>query len=420
MALASASTTAFKYDYSEVLKLTDKNGYTMAKTYVDSITEKAESIIKENNLMLFTGLDPNFTTQDNLISMVAKEIQKSSYKIMDYNVELVRKKFNVRLEDTYLSMSGGFALNCPTNTHLLKKFKFKGFLAVPPVSDCGISLGIGLYSFYRGIGGRFEFKFERAYYGNLNKDFKEVIEVDLYKPHIKLVSEINPEQFIKDLTEYPIVWINDRSEIGPRALGNRSILGDPTNIKTKDYLNVIKKREWWRPVAPIVLEEHVGYYFDRNDTSPYMLQVYDVKQDMLDKLPAILHIDNTARIQTINSQTNPTLYKLIKYFGENKGVNVICNTSLNDAGEPIIDSISQALNFALRKNIKVVYANEMRIELHNHHEFRESNPEKRDLTEFQLFNSEERKKMLQNLNKFNLSPEEYTCYIEKQALISRI
>ncbi|WP_409161741.1 carbamoyltransferase C-terminal domain-containing protein [Pectobacterium sp. B2J-2] len=167
--------------------------------------------------------------------------------------------------------------------------------------------------------------------------------------HIGSISNIDYNQVASDLCEGPIVWVSGKSEIGPRALGHRSLLIDPRYQKSKDQLNKIKQREWWRPVAPIVLEEFMSDWFVDGFPSPYMLHAFHIHPDKKENVKAIAHLDGTARIQSLSLVQNKELYYVIKAFFKKTGIPMIGNTSLNDKGEPIIESFSQALDFALRK-----------------------------------------------------------------------
>lgn len=147
----------------------------------------------------------------------------------------------------------------------------------------------------------------------------------------------------------PIVWYDGQSESGPRALGHRSIIADPRSIRNKDLINLYKQRQWWRPVAPIILEDFLEEWFENAYPSPYMLNNFVIRQEKKELVPAILHLDLTARVQTINQESDEALYHVIQNFYERTGIPIVCNTSLNDRGEPIIETVEQAFNFALRK-----------------------------------------------------------------------
>lgn len=139
-------------------------------------------------------------------------------------------------------------------------------------------------------------------------------------------------------------WYQGRSEWGPRALGNRSILADPTNPNMKDIINAkIKRRESFRPFAPTVLKPAVGTYFEQDVFSPFMMHVVKVRPEWQDRLPAITHVDGTGRLQSIERTTNPMYYDLIESFGRLSGVPIVLNTSFNE-NEPIVDTPEQAKN----------------------------------------------------------------------------
>ena len=139
-------------------------------------------------------------------------------------------------------------------------------------------------------------------------------------------------------------WFQDRVEFGPRALGARSILADPTRPDMKDLLNqYVKHREDFRPFAPSVLEERAPEFFTHCSYSPFMLFVYPVEPEKRDKVPAITHVDGTARVQTVSSDINPRYYRLIQAFEKRRGVPLVLNTSFNVMGEPIVNTPAEAV-----------------------------------------------------------------------------
>jgi carbamoyltransferase len=133
-----------------------------------------------------------------------------------------------------------------------------------------------------------------------------------------------------------IGWFQGRMEFGPRALGARSILASPLEASMQQRLNQIKDREDFRPVAPVVLEEEAAEWFVDAGVSPFMTFVYDVRPDKADRIPAVRHVDDTARIQTINRSQNPPYYELLRAFARRSGVPVLINTSFNTRGEPVV------------------------------------------------------------------------------------
>jgi hypothetical protein len=231
------------------------------------------------------------------------------------------------------------------------------------VDDSGQSLGIALGTFYRRCGTDFDFRFPGPYLGHDAADLTASLA-----DFTDFVAEVTPadsRQVVKDLRAGPVVWVEGRAELGPRALGHRSILADPTSLEAKDELNRLKQREWWRPVAPVIREEDRDDWFESARVSPYMLETFLVRRDREHLVPAIAHLDRSARIQTVNREQNPALYDVLTAFAEDTGVPILCNTSLNDKGEPIIDTIPQAVNFCLRKRVPVAYVNGNRVVFRN-------------------------------------------------------
>ncbi|MNW49358.1 Decarbamoylnovobiocin carbamoyltransferase [compost metagenome] len=379
MALCSASTSQALFENENIEVITTKSRLESVE-YIKQLYDKVKSFTSKEIGTLFSGYDPRFTIEENNISMVMKKIQKLSCQMMDYNIDKIIEQYDIQTSDAYLAMSGGFSLNCPTNSHLMRKYKFKSFVAPPCVSDTGQSLGIALYAFFKKKR-NFDFKMEHAYYGDRDLNLKDLLINEEYVQFINQVSEFNAEQAARDIQDSPIAWFDGAAEVGPRALGNRSLLSDPRTQLAKDSLNKIKDRQWWRPVAPIVLEEDIDEWFEDAHPSPFMLHTFKIKERVQDLIPAVAHLDGTARVQTIDKSTSlQKLYKLIEAYKEQTGVPIICNTSLNDKGEPVINKIEEVLNFALRKGIKVVYVNGTRIQLHNSELYKQDKPHPRPVS----------------------------------------
>lgn len=358
MALASATDCKLKEKkmYDESIDFSYPNYDKAYKVYDD--------IFKNLTIDDVENYNEQFDLRDNLISAGMKEIVNISLTMMELEIEKVLQRYGLDSKDVYLSFSGGFGLNCPTNSYLMNKYGFKGFLGAPCMDDSGQALGIGLYNFYMGNNKKINFKLKHAFYGDSNDNVKECIDWYYKRNYIKSVDAFSEDVFVNDLKKDVIVWVDSNAEIGPRALGHRSLIGDPTRIETKDRLNEIKQRQFWRPVAPIILKEHVDDWFIKGIESPYMLQTAIVKKEKRKEVPAILHYDNSARLQTIdNIEETFSLYNAIQKFYEKTGVPIVCNTSLNDRGEPIIHSAFNAIRFAIKKKIAVVYINNTRIEL---------------------------------------------------------
>ena len=236
-----------------------------------------------------------------------------------------------------LCLAGGVALNCVMNARLRDKGPFKEIWVQPAAGDAGTALGGALLidAQKRSTSPR-SFTMDHAFLGPAYSD--EEIEQFLrwsklpYR-HAKHLTDEVADMLVQDKI---IGWFQHRLEFGPRALGGRSILASPLHSSMQVRLNEIKDREDFRPVAPVVLEEEASSWFANAAKSPFMLFVYDVLPEKAEYIPAVRHVDGTARIQTINRQQHPLYYDLIKAFQMRTGIPVLVNTSFNTRGEPIV------------------------------------------------------------------------------------
>jgi len=259
-----------------------------------------------------------------------------------------------RVETPNLCYAGGVALNCVANRRILDRAGFQNVFIVPAASDCGVSLGCALYGHLNVLALR-RARFEYSDY--LGRSYTEnEIELALRAAAeaapivVQKSADIAPAA-AKALAAGQIVgWFQGGSEFGPRALGNRSILCDPRNPEMKAILNArVKFREAFRPFAPSVTEEASARFFDVA-YSPYMLLSANVRPEVKPLIPAVTHVDGTARIQTVNSAQNPRYHRLLSAFGALTGVPVLLNTSFNN-NEPIVETPGDALNCFLHTGI---------------------------------------------------------------------
>lgn len=236
-----------------------------------------------------------------------------------------------------LCLAGGVALNCVMNARLRDRGPFKDIWVQPAAGDAGTALGAAMWvdAQERPTSSR-TFLMDHAFLGPEYSD--EEIEQFLRWSKLPYRRSDNLAAEVADLlTQDKVVgWFQGRMEFGPRALGARSILASPLHASMQARLNEIKDREDFRPVAPVVLEEEAENWFARARKSPFMLFVYDVLPERAERIPAVRHVDGTARIQTINCEQHPLYYDLLKAFQQRTGVPVLVNTSFNTRGEPIV------------------------------------------------------------------------------------
>jgi carbamoyltransferase len=234
-------------------------------------------------------------------------------------------------------MAGGVALNCVMNGRVRDEGPFEQVWVQPASSDAGTALGAALWvdAHERGLPRR-AYSMEHAFLGPAFDD-AEIEEFLRWTkaPYTKIgqVAEETAELLVEDKV---IGWFQGRMEFGPRALGTRSILASPIHAEMQARLNDIKDREDFRPVAPVVLEEDAAEWFQGAAVSPFMLFVFGVRPEKADRIPAVRHVDGTARVQTINRRQNPAYYDLLAAFKRRTGVPVLVNTSFNTRGEPIV------------------------------------------------------------------------------------
>jgi carbamoyltransferase len=255
-----------------------------------------------------------------------------------------------------LCMAGGVALNCVANGRVAREAGFDNVWIQPAAGDDGIAIGCAYYGWLEILKQRRDFVMDHSYVGKRYSDKEAAVELKKFLVRIQ-VDAVKSENVCRDtaklLADQKVIgWFQDRSEFGPRALGNRSLIADPRKPEMKDILNSrVKHRQAFRPFAPIVLAERMKEVFEGDEDSPFMLIAKPVRPEWRDKIPAIVHVDGTARVQTVREATNPMLYRLLKEFEALTGVPVLINTSFNIKGEPIVETPQDAVNCFLTTGV---------------------------------------------------------------------
>jgi carbamoyltransferase len=251
-----------------------------------------------------------------------------------------------------LCISGGVGLNSVANYKILQSGLYKEVFVNPAASDTGIPLGTALYGYHEVLKAKKEYKEISAFIGPSYR--KEITEVAVEKfSGYTVIKTGAVAEAVRMLVDNFIVACHfGRSEMGPRALGNRSIFMSPLTAENKDILNLrVKHREAFRPFAPVILEDRVSEYFDIDRPCPYMLFVPTVREAKRSVIPAVTHVDGTGRLQTVTQERNPLFYELISRFDHATGVPVLLNTSFNDNNEPIVETPEDAIRCFLGTNI---------------------------------------------------------------------
>lgn len=289
------------------------------------------------------------TVLENRHENIASSLQKTLEEV----VFSILNNFHTKYFSDNLCLAGGVALNCVMNGKIKGNTKFKNIFIQPASSDSGTSIGTAFYIYNIILGKKRNYIMDDAYLG---PSFKEdEIEDVIKKYNLKYIrSKCIFKETAKLISEGNILGLfQGRMEIGPRALGNRSILADPRKAKMKDILNNrIKHRENFRPFAPSIIIEKVADFFVEKEPSPFMLLNYRVLPEKISLIPAVVHIDGTARVQTVDKKTNPKYWMLIKEFENITGIPIVLNTSFNE-NEPIVCTPEDAIRCFL--NTKMDY-----------------------------------------------------------------
>ena len=325
MALASFGKPTFRSAFDDIIRYTGNGQYTIREIDLVEVFGPARR----------KG-DPFEPQHYDLAHSLQVALEEVAVQIADWLYEEAGSE--------NLALAGGVALNVVMNSRIRDRGRFKNLWVQPAAGDAGTAMGAALWidAQERGTDER-RYVMDHAFLGPAYSD--DEIEQFLRWSMLPFRRGGNLAETVAELlAEDKIIgWFQGRHEFGPRALGGRSILASPIHPEMQDRLNDIKDREDFRPVAPVVLEEEVANWFEGASYSPFMLFVYDVKPDKAERIPAVRHVDGTARIQTINREQNAPYYDLLKAFQARTGVPVLVNTSFNTRGEPIVLSPRDAV-----------------------------------------------------------------------------
>ena len=253
------------------------------------------------------------------------------------------KKLYERTGSRNLCMAGGVALNCNMNARLLGSEWVDDIFIQPGAMDMGCALGAALEANAQ-LESFHNERLESAYAGPEYADDEIKAALESAGVPYSDVGTTMPEVAADLLAKGKAIgWFQGRSEFGPRALGNRSILADPRSTEVRDRINVIKSREAWRPLAPAVLAEKAAEWFVSPAPSPFMTLTFSFRPEVRDKVAGVTHVDGSARVQTVRSDVNPQFHRLIQCFEERTGVPMVLNTSFNAQGDPIACAPADAI-----------------------------------------------------------------------------
>ena len=384
MGLAAYGRPRFAKEFKQIIHLDPDGGFrlnldyfTHAKGQLEMSWEKGEPIlgpVYSNEWTKLFGsprLDhEKITGRDQDLAASAQEIfEEAFFHLLRYLHQVTKLKT--------LCLAGGCAFNSLANGKIFDQTPFEKVYIQPAAGDAGTALGSALYLAHHRLNLPRQFVMDHAYWGSEFSE-REIIE-ELNRRRIVILSEAKDlgsfgplglrmtAERIQDETtlcqkaaqalaqEKIVGWFQGKMEWGPRALGNRSLLADPRSPRMKEILNVrIKQREDFRPFAPSVLEERAAEWFEmKTRASPFMNLVFPVRKEKMDKIPAVVHVDGTARVHTVSKRTNPLFWQLINEFEKVSAVPLLLNTSFNE-NEPIVSTPQNALDCFLRTKIDIL------------------------------------------------------------------
>lgn len=297
--------------------------------------------------------------RESQITTFHKDVARSLQSVLEDTLVEKAKYLHEKTGSENLCMAGGVALNCVANARILNESPFKRLFVQPAAGDAGTCLGAAALAHINLTGSRPPTeRLEHVYLGprfTANEVAKLIRETDVTATDFRDREECLLAHAVELLAAGKVIgWFEGRMEFGPRALGARSILADPRDSGMRDRINaLVKKREGFRPFAPVVLESKASEHFDLDHAAPFMLETCQVKSKL--DLPAITHVDNSARVQTINETVNSRLARLLKAFDERTGCPILLNTSFNMRDEPIVCSPSDAIWCFARTDIDVLF-----------------------------------------------------------------
>jgi carbamoyltransferase len=359
-----------------LMDIKDDGSFRLDMSYFNYATGLTMTNKKFSNLFGQPVRDPKKNPLTQFHMDIAASIQAVTEEIVLKISQSIASEYKIK----NLCLAGGVALNCVANGKILKNKIFDNIWIQPAAGDAGGSLGAALAYWHKELGQPrdiFKDQMKGSYLGPSFNEEEIETELKSLKANYK---KINSEKLIEIIAnelskEKTIGWLQGKMEFGPRALGGRSIIADPRSEKMQKELNLkVKFRESFRPFAPSILIEDVSDWFDLKKESPYMLLVADVKKELqiqmskedqtlfgIDKLnikrssiPAVTHVDYSARVQTVHKETNPMYHNLLKKFKEITGCPVLVNTSFNVRGEPIVCSIKDAFNCFMGTNLDIL------------------------------------------------------------------
>lgn len=371
MGLSSYGKPNFLNDFRKLISFTNDGLFKLSKKYFKHFDSGVDMNWKSGFPVIQNLYNDNWQKlffksriKSEKITQVHMDFAASAQAITEEVIFHILNRLHSDTKIDNLCISGGVAQNSVINGKILSNTAFKNLFIPPAAHDAGTSIGSALYLYNHILNNERSSQQDNAYFGSRFTN-KEIISI--LKKRSILYTQLDDPQLILKVSNKIIKggvvgWFQGRAEFGPRALGHRSILVDPRRKDAQELLNKkIKRRESFRPFAPSILEDHVDDYFKQNDRSPFMEKVFLIKEDKRDLIPAVTHVDGTGRLQTVNANSSPKYFRLIKSFQQKTGIPMLLNTSFNE-NEPIVNHPEEALDCFLRTKMDMLVMENIIIE----------------------------------------------------------
>ena len=352
MALAGTGGPSYANKFRELVRLEPEGRFSINRDLISYNTHGVKKPFKE----WFTEAFGPPRQPNEPISDRHRDLAFALQSTIEAAVVHMARALSKRHPSRNLCLTGGVALNCVANARILRDTDYEAVWVPPCASDSGAPLGSALWHYHQTLGHPRGFELKHSFHGRGYTDAEITRALQAAGLSYQQMGE---EELLTtvagDVAAGKIVgWFQGRSELGPRALGNRSILADPRDEAMKDRINArVKHREPFRPFAPAILQERAAEFFEIEQIDPFMTMAPRVRPDKAALIPAGIHVDGTARIQTVDRSTNPRFYGVIEKFAELTGVPVVLNTSFN-LQEPIVQSPENAISCYLRTQMDVL------------------------------------------------------------------
>jgi carbamoyltransferase len=352
MALAATGEKTCAKTFADLVRLEADGGFSVNRDFINYQTHGLNQPFKQRFIEAF---GPR-RAKDEPIGSRHRDLAYALQHTVEEAILHVVRALSRKHKSRNLCLTGGVALNCVANARILAETDYHAVWVPPCASDSGAPLGSALWHYHQSLGMPRGPELTHAFHGRGYGEPEIVAALrDGGLPHERLSRQELVRQVAQDLAVGKIVgWFQGRSEVGPRALGHRSILADPRDADMKDRLNSrVKQRAWFRPFAPAILEERVSEFFEIEQPDPFMTMAPKVRANKMAQIPAAVHFDGTARLQTVSRSTNPLLHAVIEEFAGLTGVPVVLNTSFN-LREPIVETPEDAVACYQRTKMDVL------------------------------------------------------------------